>query len=121
MTKYLGIVGLLLLLLAGCSESPEKPDNLIPQKKYVDLMVELQLVRSYADNTQTDSTTIDSLTQVIFKKYKVSAQQFRTSHDYYQHFPKKQKERVEQAIEELKMDQVSVDSTDFERQIPKHH
>jgi hypothetical protein len=33
------------------------------------------------------------------------------SHNYYQQFPKKQKIRIEKAIERLKMDQVS-DTTD---------
>lgn len=120
MKQRLGIIALLLLVLAGCSDNPEKPANLIPEKKYVDLMVELQLVRSFANNVETDSATVDSLTRAIYKRYDVTAQQFRKSHNYYQQFPGKQKERVEKAIEELKMDQVK-DTTDFRRNMPTHH
>jgi len=120
MKQRFGIIALLLIILGGCSDNPEKPANLIPENKYIDLLVELQLVRSFADNAQTDSVTVDSLTQAVYKRYNVTAQQFQKSHNYYQQFPKKQKQRVEKAIEELKMDQVE-DTTDFERKIPKHH
>jgi len=106
MKNRFGIITLLLFLLIGCMGNPQKPDHLIPEKKYIDLLVELQLVRSFADNATTDSTTVDSLTKAVYKKYGVTAQQFHNSHEYYQQFPEKQKERVDKAIEELKMDQV---------------
>lgn len=120
MITRLGIVILLMSILVGCSENPEKPDHLIPQKKYVDMLVELQLVRSYADNAETDSATVDSLTQEVYKRYNVTAQQFKETHQYYQQFPQEQKERVEKAIEELKMDQVE-DTSEVDRKVPKHH
>ncbi len=77
------------------------------------MLVELQLVRSYGENTQVDTTIIDSLTTEVYNKYDVSAQQFQQSHTYYQHFPKEQKARVEKAIEQLKMELVTrSDTTD---------
>lgn len=93
--------------IIGCSTAPEEPDNLIPEKKYVNLLVELQLVRSYGENTRVDSTTIDSLTSEVYEKYEISSEQFRKSHQFYQHFPKKQKNRVDRAIEKLKMELVT--------------
>jgi len=113
MAKRLCVAGIILLVTFGCSSTPEKPEGLIPEKKYTTLLVELQLVRSYGENTQVDSTIIDSLTAEVYNKYEVSAQQFKQSHTYYQHFPKKQKARVEKAIEKLKMELVTrSDTTD---------
>lgn len=70
-------------------------------------MVELQLVRSYAENAKTDSLTIDSLTNEVFKKYDVSGKTFMASHKYYEHFPQQHQHRIEKAIEQLKMDQIT--------------
>lgn len=91
----------------GCNSAPEKPKNIVPESKYVKLLVELQLIRSYSKNADTDSTTVDSLTSEVYEKYGVSREQFHKSHTYYQHFPQKQKNRIEQAIEKLKMELVT--------------
>lgn len=108
-------LGLLLLLfttlVTSCTESPEKPSQLIPEEKYIDLLVELQLVRSYAQNMAADSTTVDSLTNEVFTKYDVTSNSFRESHTYYQEFPKQQRDRIDEAMERLKMDHVE-DTTD---------
>jgi len=122
MKLRLGIFMLVLLFLGGCTHTPEKPDHLIPEKKYINLLVELQLARTYGENVPTDSATVDSLSQVIYNKYGVTAQQFKASHSYYQQFPNEQKKRTEEAIEKLKMDYAGVrDSTNSDREIPKHH
>lgn len=97
---------LFVSILASCSDDPQKPDNLVDEDTYTDLMVELQLIRSYGENAETDSTTIDSLTTEVFQKYDVSADVFMKSHEYYEQFPEQQKARAEEAIERLKMDQV---------------
>jgi len=98
-----------LLLLVGCmgNDTPEKPKNLIPEDKYVSLLVELQLIRSYQQNAPVDSLTIDSLTTAAYQKYDVNKALFQKSHQYYQQFPKEQKERIQQAIEQIQMDQVA--------------
>lgn len=100
------IIFLLLFSLAGCSGDPQKPNNLIDEETYTDLLVELQLIRSYGENADTDSTTIDSLTTEVFQKHEVTRESFRESHQYYQQFPQEQKIRTENAIERLKMDNV---------------
>lgn len=106
--KWLPPLILLLFLSAlGCSEDPSKPDQLIKEDKYIDLMVELQLVRSYGETNSLDSLTVDSLTDEVFQKYKTTDSAFVQSHNYYQQFPEKHQIRIEKAIERLKMDQVS--------------
>lgn len=101
----------MLLSVSGCSDRPPKPDWLINEDTYIDLMVELQLIRSYGETSSLDSLTVDSLTDEVFQKYETTDSIFVQSHNYYQQFPKKQKIRIEKAIERLKMDQVS-DTTD---------
>lgn len=106
----LGFILLIAGLLSNCSDVPEKPASLVPEDKYTSLLVELQLVRSYAETGKIDSLQADSLRAQVFQKYGVSSTSFWESHEYYQHFPKAQKERIEEAIEKLRMDQI-VDST----------
>lgn len=97
-------------ILASCGQDSQKPKNVIAEDTYIDLLVELQLVRSYAQNAPTDSLVIDSLTNRVFEKYEISGKTFWESHNYYQKFPKKQKTRIDKAIERLKMDQVTASS-----------
>lgn len=99
-----------LLVLSSCNQSPQKPDPLIPEKKYVNLLVELQLVRSYSKVAGKDSLSTDSLAQQVFNEYGISRQVFEENHTYYQKFPKQQKERINRAIELLKMDKVERDT-----------
>lgn len=106
------IILYIIISLGGCMQETQKPKDLIDEDKYINLLVELQLVRSYGESTQTDSLTVDSLTSEVFKRYEISAENFWTSHKYYQSFPQKQKVRIEKAIERLKMDQVSNASED---------
>jgi hypothetical protein len=86
--------------------SIEEPDNLIPEDQYISLLVELQLVRTYEETGKIDSLATDSLRNQIFQKYDVTSSAFQSSHGYYQQFPKKQKQRIDKAIEELRMDRV---------------
>lgn len=97
----------MLGMLAGCMTSPEQPEKLIPEDQYISLLVELQLVRTYEETGQIDSVTTDSLRDVIFDKYNVTATLFQSSHAYYQQFPRDQKKRIDKAIEELRMDRVA--------------
>lgn len=106
MSNRFGLLLLLFITFIGCSENPERPPQLIPEDEYIDLLVELQLVRSYTTEMRSDSATVDSLTQAVFRKYDVSGEVFSQSHTYYQKFPKEQQERIDKAIERLKMDRV---------------
>lgn len=99
-----------MISLLGCSDRPSKPEQLVEEDKYINLMIELQLVRSYGETNSLDSLTVDSLTDEVFQKYEITDSVFVKSHNYYQQFPEKQQTRIEKAIERLKMDQVS-DST----------
>lgn len=104
--------GLLLIgmLLGGC-EREKTPPGLIEEQVYIDLLVELQLLKSYRQSIPADSSQIDSLKNSIYARYQVTEEQFRMSHNFYQEDPEEQKRRVDMAIEQLRMDQVESDST----------
>lgn len=100
------LIFLLLISLVNCSEDSQKPKELIAEDTYIDLLVELQLVRSYGESNYADSLTVDSLANKVFGRYGVSDTAFYQSHQYYQQFPEEQEVRIDEAIERLKMDQV---------------
>lgn len=96
-------------LIWGCNQN-EPPSNLIEEDTYVDLLVELQLVKSFRESMAEDSGAVDSLQKRIYEKYNITEEQFRLSHNFYQEQYKEQKKRVDEAIERLRMDQVESDS-----------
>lgn len=100
---------LILTLTAGCMEK-DNPPNLIEEDTYINMLAELQLVKSYRQDFAADSSKVDSLTNLIYKKYNVTEEQFRESHNFYQEDPLEQKKRVDMAIERLRMDEVQSDS-----------
>lgn len=112
MKKILFAASLLLfgLWIAGCNQN-ESPSAVIEEEKYIDLMVELQLFRAYIQKAPVDSATVDSLRNEIYSKYNVTPSQFKESHEFYQQQYVEQKERIDKAIEQLRMDQVKSDST----------
>lgn len=109
-TILAGIFVLSVFWITGCNQN-SSPSAVIGEEKYIDLMVELQLFRSYVRTVPSDSATIDSLQNEIFNKYNVTREEFRQSHQFYQQQYVRQKERIDKAIEQLRMDQVQSDST----------
>lgn len=107
------ISAVLLWGFLGCSSTPEKPTDLIPEDQYITLLIEKQLVHTYAKyNKAVDSTKIDSLANAIYEQYNITEAQFQKSHRYYQQFPKEQKKRTNRAIEQLKQELVTKQKTD---------
>lgn len=98
----------------GCEENGPPPGT-IDEDTYINLLVELQLFRAYLESTPVDSTKLDSLRGEIFAKYNVSPEVFRESHEYYQDQYIEQKERINKAMERLRMDQVRSDSAEAAR------
>lgn len=101
---------LLFVFTLGCEQNSPPPE-LIEEDTYIDLLVELQLLKSYRETVAADSGVVDSLQQQIYSKYDITKEQFRISHDYYQEQYIEQKKRVDKAIERLRMDHVEGDTT----------
>lgn len=96
-----------LFTLAGCGKS-EKPENLIEEDTYIDILVELQLTRTH-HNALPDSVNADSLIQLIYEKYDVDENQFVNSHTYYQTQVRSQLGRTDNAIERLQEEQQRIE------------
>lgn len=100
---------------AGCTnDSPQKPDNLIEEDTYIDLLAELEMMRSYHETLPQDSVSMDSLRTVVYNHYEISEQQFVESHEFYREDMEKQAERIDEAIERLRKDQAQVDEDSSE-------
>jgi hypothetical protein len=97
---------LIIALIAACS-TDDRPDKLLAEDTYVDLLIEMQLLRTYQTHyQQTDSLNIDSLRTEIFKKHETTETIFRQSHTYYQQEIEEQSERIKKAIENLRKDKL---------------
>lgn len=104
-----------VLLSAGCTDNePQPPENLIKEDRYIDLLAEFQMIRSYQETLPQDSVVVDSLTRVVYKKYGISREQFIESHNYYRQDFEQQIERLDEAIERIRMDQIQQDTTETE-------
>lgn len=104
--RYFLFVILISAIAISCNSKPKPPENLIGEDTYIDLMIELQLLKVYQANSRADSTRIDSLLQAVFEKYDVTSKQFKSSHAYYQNQLKNQSERIDKAIERLRKDRI---------------
>lgn len=102
-----------VLLSARCTDNePQPPENLIEEDRYIDLLAEFQMIRSYQETLPQDSVVVDSLTGVVYEKYGVSREQFIESHNYYRQNFEQQIERLDEAIERIRMDQIQQDTTE---------
>ena len=98
-------------VLCACETEVQPPENLIAEDTYINLMVEFQLLESYRNSMPPDSVNTDSLKEVIFDEYDITESQFLESKEYYQQDYEQHVKRVENAIEQLRIDQVQEDST----------
>ena len=93
------IILFLALTLASCKEEV-KPDYLIDEDVYIDLLIELQIVKSYSyldPSLPTDSARMD-----ILNAYGISKDDFLKSHEYFQQGGAEQIFRLDKAIERIK-------------------
>lgn len=102
MLSRISIISLFLLLifvLVQCGD-PHKPKHLISPKKYENLLIEFQLLKSY-QNKYHDSTQTVELRKKILSHYDVSLEQFKKSDNYYKRNIKKESKRLKDALDRL--------------------
>lgn len=100
----------LALLISACQSQNKPPENVIEEDVYIDMLAELQLLKSYSQSMTQDSAAVDSLEIEIYDKYGVSRERFQESHQYYNSQYEAQKKRIDEAIERMRMDLVKNDS-----------
>ena len=112
MKKLLFICTAFLGLLA-CQDIqyPEKPDNLIPEDKMVDIITDLYIfnaAKSYNRNLlQQSGLTMESF---IFEKHQIDSLQFEKSNDYYAANIEKLEAIYKKAQERLELRQQEIDT-----------
>lgn len=98
------LLGLLMLgwALTSCSgqDQSKKPENLMSENNYVDLLVDLQHIITWR-NARPDSISADSLKEVIYDRYGLTEEQFEASHTYYQQQVEKHLVRIDEVIRRL--------------------
>ncbi len=97
---------LLTAVALSCNTGNEPPENLIGEDKYINLLIELQLLKNYQAQSAIDSALVDSLLNEVFNKYGVTSKQFKKSHRYYQNNIEKQSDRIDRAIDRLRKDRI---------------
>ncbi|MEX2604855.1 MAG: DUF4296 domain-containing protein, partial [Gracilimonas sp.] len=106
-----GSISLVLasILMSGCMgpEETPKPKNLIDQENYIDLLVEMQYIKTYRD-AYPDSVSADSLKNIIYKKYVITESQFLASHEYYQKQVREQLVRVDEVIRRIENEEQNI-------------
>lgn len=103
-----------MLLSAGCDQPDiTKPEPLIPEDTYIDLLAEMQLIRVW-HSTNPDSINADSLTGLVYNRYSITEEQFLQSHRYYEQFIKEQQDRVSKAINRLDEEIQSIENQEVE-------
>lgn len=93
------------LLLTACSDTgpdrPERPDDLLDEDRYIDILAELHIVQALEDTYQ-DTTLHEQALERVLENYDVRHQQFQSTHNYYMRAdPGRQRERMEKVRERL--------------------
>lgn len=83
----------LIAFSSGCNNS-NKPEVLIDEDKYIDLLVELFLLSAIMEKKDS-SKEYEELQDVILLHYGITREQFQESHLYYHQDMRKQNKRFE--------------------------
>ncbi|WP_170065265.1 DUF4296 domain-containing protein [Salegentibacter salegens] len=86
MLKKLFLLFFISVAFAACQdvEKSERPDNLIPEEKMIDVIAEISLMQSARNfNKRIFENTGIRGQDYIFEKYDIDSVQFKRSNDYY--------------------------------------
>ncbi|MFK8039478.1 MAG: DUF4296 domain-containing protein [Crocinitomicaceae bacterium] len=91
MKQLLGII--VIMLLFGCTEKTTShvPDDLIPQKEFIALLIDLEIMEAYYEQVhkrpQLYKTTVDSASRLILAEKGISEKQLENTLEYYSSMP----------------------------------
>lgn len=111
--KKLFVLIFAFFLMLGCKDKNHiaKPDPLMEEAQYLDLLFELNILKVY-QSRGTPGSVVDSLYTEIFKKHEADSTLFRVSHQYYQTQLEQQQVRVDSLIVRLNKEILPFDKQD---------
>ena len=107
----LTLLSVILVFQFGCTgqNDPDKPNDLIPEDQYIDLLIEMQHIQSYR-NAEPDSVNADSLKAKVFESYSVTDSQFLATHKYYQLQPDHHLRQIDSVLKRLDEEELRIRS-----------
>ncbi|MBA9077474.1 DUF4296 domain-containing protein [Rufibacter quisquiliarum] len=104
MKKRLSVF-LLSIFLLGCTPSPEKPADMLPEEKMTSVMIDIHLAEARVNNQvhhpDTARKVFKLLKKGILKKHGVSDSAFKHSYDFYLTNPAAMDKLYEKVIDSL--------------------
>ncbi len=74
---------LLVFSLFSCSKEQQKPKNLIPKQKMINLLFDMHLASKSRNIKTLSNEKKPNYYPLIYAKYKIDSTQFKESHTYY--------------------------------------
>lgn len=88
-------IAALALIAISCGDKVEKPSNLIPEDKMVDILYDLTLLDASRAQNPTRLKQADNLNTYIYKKHGIDSLQFVKSNRFYAADPKEYRKLFE--------------------------
>ena len=109
--KNIVVIAAFCMLAACGKEVVEKPDNLIPEEKMIEIFYDLSLLEAIKTQKPValEANNIHP-TQYIYKKYSIDSVQFVNSNRYYATDLEKYKRMYEEVGDRLEKNKRTVDS-----------
>lgn len=104
---------LLMTAMFGCSSESTAPDELIDEQTYKKMFMEFTIINQL-DERLLQKESRDELRDMVYEHYKVTKDEFRISHEYYEQQVDQQLERVEEMSEIFRTERDSVLSIEQE-------
>jgi len=95
---------LVLFLACKNDEVVPKPEILLSEENYINLIIELQLLDALVYTSENELNT-DSLISEVYDLYNTNQEIFSTSHLYYQSKPDEQAVRIDSALKKIEREQ----------------
>ncbi|MEQ8908344.1 MAG: DUF4296 domain-containing protein [Vicingaceae bacterium] len=102
---YLSLLIIVSVFLYACQEEEKKPDYLLEEDRFVEVLTEFQLaeavVRLGYHRTKDSMYYNDSIYQAVFQKVNLSEAEFDSNYHYYLERPKELEKIYEKVITNL--------------------
>lgn len=103
MKKYL--IAIILITMYSCSWVKNKEENIIEEKQFVDLLIDIHLADAVVSNEGykliNDSVKLDLYYDYVLKKHNISRNKFKQTVIYYTKKPNEYNKIYEQVLEKL--------------------